>query len=181
MSFQITARNVDLTDDIKDQIEKKIGKLNKFFDDTPDVHVTLRTEKFRQIVEITIFSNGLIVHGQTQTDDMFSALDGATDKVQHQIKKEKSRAKSIKSRKNQEMKKALNAVASEALPVLNEIEEIDQGERYSTEPISTHEALTSLKGSGGDFLLFVNSDTNEANLLQKKDDGRFWLVEPAAE
>lgn len=181
MSLQITARNVDLTDDIKEYVEKKINKLHKFFDSTSDVHVILRAEKFRQIAEVTVMFNGITIHGQTQTNDLFSSMDKVTDKVQRQIVKEKTRAIAIKTRKNQEMKETFDTVSSAEEPASGPTQEIIRGEAYSTAPLIPEEAVTRMRDEKKDYLLFMNSLTNEVNLLQEREDGKFWLVEPESE
>lgn len=183
MSLQITARNMDLTDDVKKHVEKKVGKLNKFIDGAADIHVILRAEKFRQIAEVTVSVNGVTIHGETQTSDIFNSLDKAVDKVQRQLVEDRRRVVAIKSKKHQEKREALEGPV---LPRLGESggnpgPEIVRGGTYSMKPMAPEEALMQMKALQDDFLLFVNSQTSEVNLLQKGKDGRYWLMEPGLE
>lgn len=182
MSLQITTRNVDLTDELKEYVEKKVSKLYKFVDGTLGVHVILRGEKFRQIAEITILANGVTIHRQAQTDDMFTSLDKVVDKVQRQIVKEKGRTIAIKSRKNQGKKEALRAPTPlEELVAGQPAPEIVRGKSYPRKPMAAEEALMQMKMLRDDFFMFINSQTKEVNLLYKRKDGKYWLVEPESE
>jgi putative sigma-54 modulation protein len=178
MSLQITARNLDLTDDLREHVEKKVGKLSKFMDGTPDIHVILRAEKFRQAAEVTIMTNGITIHGQTETNDIFISLDKVVDKVQRQIVEDRRRTIAIKSRKNKETKGAFEAPAPPEMMEDNPGSEIVRGEFYSRKPMATEEALMQIKALGSDMFMYINSQTNEVNLLQKRKDGKYRLVEP---
>jgi putative sigma-54 modulation protein len=181
MSLQITARNVDLSEDLKEYVEKKIGKLNKFVDGTPDVHVILRAEKFRQIAEVTLLLNGVTIHGQTQTNDIFTSLDKVTNKVQRQVVKDKRRAVAIKSRKSQDKKGVLEEAASLEETEENPSSEMIKGGTYSRKPMAPEEALMQIKALGEDFFLFINSQTDEVNLFQRREKGEYWLIEPESD
>ncbi len=181
MSLQITARNVDLSEDLKEYVEKKIGKLNKFIDGTPDVHVILRAEKFRQIAEVTLMINGVTIHGQTQTNDIFTSLDKVADKVQRQVVEDKRRIVAIKSRKSQEKKGVLEETASTEVPEENPSSEVIMGRTYSRKPMAPEEALMQIKALGDDFFLFINSQTDEVNLFQRRKNDRYWLIEPESD
>jgi len=178
MSIQITARNIDLTDDIKEHVEKKLGKLNKIIDGAPDVHVILRAEKFRQIAEVKVLVNGATVHGQTQTNDIFISLDRVIDKVQRQIVEDKRRIVAIKSRKSHEKKEVPEATSAMEEPEENPGSEIVRGMPYSRKPMAPEEALMQLETLQKDFILFINSQTSEVNMLQEGKDGKYWLIEP---
>ncbi|WP_094549293.1 ribosome hibernation-promoting factor, HPF/YfiA family [Petroclostridium xylanilyticum] len=97
MRFIITGRKLDVTDGLRDRIHKKLGKLDKFFDADTEVHVTLEVEKDRQIVEVTIPFNGMILRAEEANSDMYASIDKIVDTLERQIRKNNTRlAKKLK-------------------------------------------------------------------------------------
>ena len=100
MKLTVAGIKIQITQAIKDHLNKKIEKSLKDLPDLADVHVALRVEKHRHFAEITVKTKGFTVHAESETDDLYTAMDDAVEKAEKQLKKHKDRSKSIKIKKN---------------------------------------------------------------------------------
>jgi putative sigma-54 modulation protein len=91
MKFMITGKNIALTDALKNTVEKKLGKLEKYFNPEVEIHATLSVQKNRQIIEVTIPFNGILLRGEEATSDMYLSIDNVVDKLEKQIMKHRTR------------------------------------------------------------------------------------------
>ncbi len=96
MKLTVTGRKIEITEGIKDHLEKKIDKTMHNLGETADVHVALAVEKHRHFAEVTVKTKGFTVHSQEETDDLYTAMDTALDKIEKQLRKHKSRAKDLR-------------------------------------------------------------------------------------
>ena len=108
MKLTVAGRNIKITDAIEEHLEAKIVKTIRQWIDSADIHVALAVEKHRHLAEITVKTKGFTVHGNHETDDLYKAIDGATEKVEKQLKKHKDRTKSLKIKKSKEAKEIIN-------------------------------------------------------------------------
>lgn len=100
MKLTITGRKLEITEAIEQHLQKKMGKTIKDLGESADVHVALSVEKHRHFAEITVKTKGFTLHSEDETDDLYTAMDGALLKMEKQLRKTKSRLKTIKIKKS---------------------------------------------------------------------------------
>ncbi|MDF2672341.1 MAG: raiA [Clostridiales bacterium] len=172
MKFMITGKNIALTDALKNTVEKKLGKLEKYFNPEVEIHATLSVQKTRQIIEVTIPFNGILLRGEESTTDMYSSIDNVVDKLEKQIMKHRTRLE----RRTHEGSLRLMNVPSE---VVEEDEpQVVRTKRFAVKPMDADEAVLQMDLLGHDFFVFRNADSNEVNVVYKRKDGNYGLIEP---
>jgi putative sigma-54 modulation protein len=173
MRLTISGRNMVVTEGIKNKLEKQIQKLDKYFDPSTDVTATLSVEKNRHILEVTIPINGAILRAEESTDDMYNTIDRVMDKLDRQIRRH--RTKLEKRLKNGSFKfdtKELQNKEEEKEPKLV------RTKRFAMKPMPVEEALLQMELLGHNFFVFSNGDTDEVNVVYKRKDGNYGLIEP---
>ncbi|NLY43112.1 MAG: ribosome-associated translation inhibitor RaiA [Clostridiaceae bacterium] len=177
MKFIITGRKIEITDALRDRVRKKIGKLEKYFGPETEAHVTLKVEKDRHIVEVTIYFDGIILRAEEVNHDMYASIDRIVDTLEGQIRKNKTRLE--KRLKDDAF--LMEKVSSE--PINDNIEEetefrIVRTKRFAIKPMSVEEAILQMNLLGHQFFVFFNADTEEVNVVYKRRDGNYGLIEP---
>lgn len=174
MRFIVSGKNMEVTDALKDTVERKIGKLGKYFHKDTEVHVTLSVEKNRHIIEITIPFDGAILRCEECTDDMYTSIDKAVDKLVRQIRKHKTR---LEKRYRSGKLVFENIEAYEGKE--EEQPKIVKTKRFAMKPMPVEEAILQMELLGHSFFVFSNADTEEVNVVYKRKDGNYGLIEPA--
>ena len=173
MNITVKGKNVEVTDALREYAEKKVSKVSKFFEKSPvGAQVTLSTERGRHIVDITVQVNGLLLRGEERSSDMYGSIDGAIEKIERQVHKFKTR---INRRLHEENQVVLNpppAHEEAAAP------QIKRTKRFAIKPMSAEEAVMQMDLLGHDFYVFSNSDSEEVNVVYKRKDGHYGLIEP---
>jgi len=95
MKVIVSGRNVDITDALRDTVQSKLGKLDKFFNKELEAQATLSVQKNRHIIEVTIPINGSILRAEESTEDMYSSIDKAVDKLTRQLRKQKNKLENL--------------------------------------------------------------------------------------
>ena len=172
MKVNITGRKIDLTDKIKETTLKKILKLEKFFGDDASAQVTYTAQKDKAAVEVTVFHGGMIYRGEDMNSDKYVALDKVVDIIERQIRKNKTRLEK-KLREN-----AFDAYAGAESEVPEEKEfKIVKTKKYFIKPMSPEEAILQMNLIGHEFYLFKNAETEENNIVYRRKDGNYGLIE----
>lgn len=174
MIYTLVGRNVDITDALDEAVDKKLSRLDKYFHDDAEASVTMSVQKNSQIVEITIpLKGGSIVRVEESTDDMYTSLDKATDILERQIRRHKEKMKD---------KKSMDTIRFENVETLKEENEeekkIVKKKRFPIKPMSEEEAILQMELIGHAFFVFENSETGDANVVYKRKDGNYGLIEP---
>jgi len=174
MKFIISGKNIEVTAALKEMVIKKIGRLEKFFHPNTEVKATMSVEKMRHILEVTISSNGLILRAEESTSDMYTSIDKVVDVIERQIVKNKTRL---------EKKLKAEAIKAENVPSFSEIEEesdykLVRSKKFAIKPMAVEEAILQMNLLGHQFFMFSNADTNQVNLVYKRKDGDYGLIEP---
>lgn len=172
MKFMITGKNIALTDALKSTVEKKLGKLEKYFNPEVEVHATLSVQKNRQIIEVTIPFNGILLRGEESTTDMYTSIDNVVDKLEKQILKHKTKLE----RRTHDGSLRLMEIPNEAFD--EEEPQIVKTKRFAVKPMDVDEAVLQMDLLGHDFFVFRNADSNEVNVVYKRKDGNYGLIEP---
>ena len=178
MLVTVNGKNIEVTNALREYAEKKVAKIAKFFEKSPvGAQVTLNTERGKHIVDITVQVNGLLLRGEAKTNDMYGSIDGAIDKIESQVHK-------FKTKINRKLKKENQVVLAPLPPLVagKEKEEtepqIRRTKRFAIKPMSAEEAVMQMDLLGHDFYVFSNSDTEEVNVVYRRKDGDYGLIEP---
>lgn len=174
MKFIVSGKNFTVTPALKDRAIKKLGKLDKFFNEDTEVHVTMSVEKNRHIVEVTIPFNGVMIRAEVMTDDMYPAFDKVIDILERQIKRYKTRIEK-KIHETVPMPAYFRDISEE-----DEEEEfkVVRSKKFPVKPMSVDEAILQMNLLGHTFFVFSNGDTKQVNVVYKRKDGNYGLIEP---
>ncbi|WLV23973.1 ribosome-associated translation inhibitor RaiA [Aciduricibacillus chroicocephali] len=185
MRYNIRGENVEVTDAIKTYIEKKVGKLERYFNHTPtsDVHVNLSVFNDEQRIEITIPMTDLLLRADVRHNDLYAAVDLAVDKLERQIRKYKTRV----NRKNRQQGSAkivfaeLEQEANEQVVAEDDQDgvEIVRTKRFDLKPMDSEEAVLQMDLLGHAFFVFENAENGSTNIVYRRNDGRYGLIEPS--
>ena len=203
MRTQIKGRNVTVTDALQDYAEEKISRVHKLMqerkiDEVTRVELELKVEKNPSIPEpcvseATIFTRGPVIRAKERSSDMYASIDLVTDKLVRRVKKYHDKAHG-KTRKYHErlagaMPEGEDAAAA-AAPALVGAEfagetvtigdngRVVKTKQFALKPMSVDEATLQLELVGHDFFVFTNAETNRTNVVYRRDDGHFGLIEP---
>jgi putative sigma-54 modulation protein len=181
MQISVSFRNVDPSDHLKDYAENRMNRLKKYMEEPIEIYVVLSIQKFRHSADVTISANGLKIKAQEETGDLYSAIDMVLDKIEKQIKRHREK---IKEHKAEGKPKTLpgegKKIGEEGEPEEEKAPQIVKTERIFAKPMDVEEAAMQLKLAGNEFLVFTNSKTRLINVLYRRKDGNFGLIEPAS-
>lgn len=170
MTIKINGRKIEVTEGLKSYIEKKISKLEKYFGETALANVTISVQKDHHIVEVTIFQDSMIYRAEVSNDDMYAAVDKVEDVLERQIRKQKTR-----------LEKRLKGDAFENEPVPDFAEEVEfkivKKKVYTAKPMSVEEAILQMNLLGHNFYIFSNAETEDKNVVYKRKDGNYGVIE----
>lgn len=174
MKFIMNGKNTSISSAMMDKAQKKVGKFEKFFKPDAEAHLTFDVEKGRYIFEATIQSKGLFIRAEEATDDMYASIDMVIEKIERQIRKNKTR---LANRIHQE------SMISENFDIQEDIEEEDEQpimrtKRFAFKPMDPEEAILQMNLLGHDFFVFSNGDTEKVNVVYKRKNGSYGLIEP---
>ena len=173
MNLVISGKNLDITEGLRSAVEEKIGKLERYFTDSTEVHVTLSTEKNRQKIEITIPMKGSIIRAEEVSSDMYVSIDLVEEVIERQLRKYK----------NKRIDKEQNAVHLNQEFIdedAYEEEEIQiiRSKKFAMKPMDPEEACVQMELLGHNFFVFRNSETEEVNVVYKRKGNTYGLIEP---
>ncbi|MEW5721593.1 MAG: ribosome-associated translation inhibitor RaiA [Thermodesulfobacteriota bacterium] len=179
MQLSVTFRHMEPSDALKDYARDKISRVEKYLDSALEANVVLSVEKFRHTCDVTILSNGLKINGQEQTEDMYSAIDMVVDKIERQIKRYRQKIKRRKPTKRVKAKEVrIDVIAPEPDDDEDGRPRVVRARQVFAKPMDLDEAVMQLDLSSDRFLIFTNSETEKINVLYRRDDGNYGLIEP---
>ena len=173
MRYIISGKNIDVTEGLKEAIYEKIGKLERYFTDDTEVHVTFSVEKERQKIEVTIPMKGNIIRAEEESTDMYVSIDLVEEIIERQLRKYKNK---IVERKQHGI--GLNKAFLEEETPGEENIEIIRSKRFAIKPMDPEEACVQMELLGHDFYVFRNSETDEVNVVYKRKANSYGLIEP---
>lgn len=177
MKIIISGKNMDITQALRNQVNKKVGKLERYFKPGTEAQVTLSVEKNRHIVEVTIPFDGVIIRAEESTDNMYASIDLVLDKLERQIHKYRTKLER-NFRTGAFTEDKLEYDQDPARNQGDEEFEIVRTKRFPVKPMSIEEALMQMDLLGHTFFVFSNADTEEVNVVYKRYDGKYGLIEP---
>jgi putative sigma-54 modulation protein len=179
---QITGRHVQVTEAIKRYAESKIDNLHLDYPRIIEAHVIIDVQKYRQIAEVILHcSNHITIEASAETSDMYASIDGAVDKIAQQMRKYKTKILRSHRPRRQEIRHFDEQVLSvpEDFEHMEEAEpSIIQTERYPVKPMFVDEAVLQMEMSKRQFVVFLNAKTEKINILHRRKDGSYGLMEP---
>ena len=173
MRYTISGKNIDITPGLRDAVEGKLGKLERYFSPDTEVQVTLSVEKGRQKIEVTIPVKCSIIRAEQDSSDMYVSIDLVEEIIERQIKK--YRTKLID--KKQSALSFSDAFLQEE-PDHEEPVKIVKTKRFAMKPMDPEEACIQMELLGHNFFMFLNAETNEVNVVYKRKSNSYGLIEP---
>lgn len=177
MQIEYTGRQMEVTPDLRQYTEERLGKLNRVLHDHCDIHVILEAAKHRRIAEITLKWRDHTLVGVEETTDPRCSINGALDKLEKQAVRLLQRKWTRKRRPAPTFAVTFNVMA-EGLPDTNR--KVLETERIPIKPLTMEEAVDSLEADSRELVIFRNVQTERVNIVYRQHDGRLVLIEPEA-
>lgn len=173
MRYNITGRNIVVTEGLRSAVEEKIGKLERYFKPSTEVQVTLSVEKDRQKIEVTIPVKGNIIRSEQVSTDMYVSIDLVEEVIERQLKKYKNKLVDAK----QSPADFTTTFMEEEYEDPEEIK-IVKTKRFAVKPMDVEEACIQMELLGHSFFVFRNAETDEVNVVYKRKGNTYGLIEP---
>ena len=175
MRFIISGKNIDVTPALRAQIEQKLGKLERYFTPSTEIIVTLSVEKARQKIEVTIPVKGNIIRSEQVSDDMYISIDLVEEVIERQLRKYKNKLID----KHQEggyfqpefMDEYIDDPEDDPIKII-------RTKRFGMKPMFPEDACIQMELLGHNFYVFRNAETDEVNVVYKRNNGTYGLIEP---
>lgn len=172
MKFVYASKDMQISEPLKAKVEKRLNKLARYFREEPEATVRFKVQKgARNIVEITVNAGGVILRAEESTNDMYLSIDHAVDKLESQIRRH--RTKLEKRIREAELEPISDEPAFE-----EQSYDVVRTKRFNVKPMSVEDAITQMELLGHDFFLFMNEAENELNVLYRRHDGTYGLLQP---
>lgn len=173
-TFTIRGKNIEVTPALRDYVEKKVGKVTKYFDNVGEITVLLTVSKDRHIVEVTVPVQGILLRGQEATMDMYTSIDLVIEKIERQIHKYKTKlAKRFRE----------GSIRTELMthPTIKPVEDEDtvviKTKRFVVKPMDVQEAIMQMNLLNHDFFVYRDAKTEDVNVVYRRKDGKYGLIE----
>lgn len=176
MNIIISGRNIELTDGLKNAVNEKIGKLSHYFTPSTEIHVTLSVEKERQKIEVTIPVKGNIIRSEQVSNDMYVSIDLVEEVIERQLRK--YRRKIVD--KHQGGGNLQKEYITEENYAEDEGVKIVRTKKFDVKPMYPEDACVQMELLGHNFFVFNNAETDTINVVYKRRDNSYGLIEPEA-
>ena len=174
MKFIIVGKNMDVTPSLKETVESKLGKLERYFTPDTEIHVTLSVQKEQQKIEVTIPVKGNIIRSEQASTDMYVSIDLVEEVIERQLRKYKNKliAKHQEgSNFNKELFETEEAVDDGEIKIV-------RTKKFGIKPMFPEDACVQMELLGHSFFVFCNAETDEVNVVYRRKNGSFGLIEP---
>ena len=175
MKLNLVGKNIELTDAIKEQAERKFAKLDKYFDEEVQARVVLSTQKINQKVEVTISLPGTILRAEESTTDLYASMDKVVDSLARQIRKYKTRLKN----RYQNAEKTIRFENIEELKAEEKEEagKIVRRKKFDLRPMHEEEAILQMELLNHNFFIFLNAETELVEVLYRRKDKNYGIIQ----
>jgi putative sigma-54 modulation protein len=177
MNIKITGRNIDLTDDLKEYVNKRIGNLEHIYGRIGDCEVILEKAKIRHEAEVIMHLKRARIIAKESSPDIYASIDNAAENAKKQLRRLRGRLRS--RRRKAVLNKIMNPVMRLRDMGARSSERIIRTNAFADKPMLPEEAKMELSLTNATFVMFKNADTGEVNVLYKRSDGNFGLIEPS--
>jgi putative sigma-54 modulation protein len=177
--LQVKGKNVAVTDSLKDYALQKLGKLDKHLNDAARLELELQVEKNpsisdNQVAEATVWTKGPVLRARESSSDMKASIDLLVDKLERQARRYRDKRRRGPGHHNN------HDPGPEGIPVVppDETPLLVKTKQFAVKPMTPEEAVLQLELIGHDFFVFQNADTNDVNVVYRRRDGNYGLIEP---
>ncbi len=187
MLVTVKGKNVEVTDALKRYAEKKVQKLEKYFKDIKEAQVIQSVQRNWHIVEVQLEGDGILLRGEERTDDMYASIDLVVEKLERRVQRFKGKLygkATIKGPRERAAERDLTTAAAAGMESLEEepVEDtaptIVRMKRFAFKPMTPEDAATQMELLHHDFFVFLNSTTESINVVYRRKDGNYGLIEP---
>jgi len=181
VQITVTGRNLDITPAMQEYVEKRVRKLKKYFSSIVDVHVVLFLQRFQHLCEITMNASGITLHGHDRTEDLYASVDRVVEKLERQLKKHKGKLQSHRTKfttNDKNLQLQVDLLDGEDIEAATEQPQIIYTREVELKPMSVDEAATQMDLFNQEFLMFRNMKTDRVNVLHRRKDGNYCLIDP---
>lgn len=172
MNIIVTGRHLDITPALKNYVEKKVKRFNRYLSNISEAVVTISVQKYRHKVEVLLKVNGVLIQAEGVTSEVYSSIDEVSEKLGRQIKKYKE--KLVSHRKSEGKGTSVRPDVGSTL----EVGRIIKNKRFELKPMSPDEAVMQMDLLDKNFFVFTNDNSGEINVIYRRRDGNFGLIEP---
>jgi putative sigma-54 modulation protein len=165
---------MEVTNALKEYVEKRVGKVGKYLDGIAEAQVTLTVEKGFHRVEVTIPVNSMILRGEEATQDMYASIDLVVEKLEKQIRRYKGKLFKRLGKTDGELTGDLTEPVNQA----EDGPQVVRTKRFAIKPMTEDEAILQMNLLGHSFFVFINAETEQVNVLYRRKDGNYGLIEP---
>ncbi len=178
MLYTIKGKNMEIGDRTKEKIEKKLGRISKLFPADTTATVTIGETKIYYVVEVTIPLHKRILRAEAQESELMAAVDKAVDIMDYRVVKYKNRMRT-RARQNASFKEEYESIKVEDKGIPEDPAfKIERNKKFELQPMDAEEAVMQMELLGHNFFVFRNGDTDEVNVVYKRKNGSFGLIEP---
>lgn len=190
LNYNVRGENIEVTPAIRDYVESKVGKIEKYFDEVPEAnaHVNLKVYSDRQgKAEVTIPLPNIVLRAEETSPDLYGSIDLVSDKLERQIRKYKTKVNRKFRRQTAELPDAISPdLVEETSNLDSELNgEADEGsdirivrtKRFDLKPMNAEEAVLQMDMLGHNFFVYLDGETESTNIVYKRDDGDYGLIE----
>jgi ribosome hibernation promoting factor len=180
VQLSVTGRHIDITDSIREYAEKRIGHVKKYFKHIINAQLVLSVEKHAQVADLTVRANGVMLHAEEKGKDLYSSIDLVVDKIDKQLKRYRDRLKSHRTRHSEdELNRRYTSSIIDGEDVEQSVEDprVIRSRSFAIKPMSLDEAVLQMDLMNQTFLVFENFSSNKVNVLYRRNDGNYGLVE----
>lgn len=187
MNIHVHGDNLGVTPALHDFVDRKIGRLEKYFDTPPEreISVTMSVEGNMHRVEVMLQMHGVLFRAEEQSNDMYASIDLVVDKLEQQIAKyrtklnQRFREKGLRTRIKNSMRSGSFQSPRNSLSEEDDfVEQVVRVKRFPIKPMDIEEAMMQMELLGHDFYVFTNADTEEVNVIYRRKNGNYGLIEP---
>ncbi len=184
MQFNITFRNLESTDALKEYARDRVERVNKYVDRPTEAHVVLSLERYLHHADIGIHAGPYFLRGREKSPDMYASIDLAMDKIERQLKRYKEKLKAHKGGPHHNagaeprIRHQVIQVTPEAPTAEEAAPRVIKSSEFVAKPMSVQEAVMQMDLMNNDFLVFANTATGEINVIYRRKDGHYGLIEP---
>lgn len=173
MRITLSGKNIEITEGLRQAVEEKLSKLERYFTPETDIIVTLSVEKERQKIEVTIPVKGNIIRSEQVSNDMYVSIDLVEEVIERQLKKYKNKIIDQKQSAANFQKEYIDKEVEE-----DEDVKIIRTKRFDIKPMYPEDACVQMELLGHNFFVFQNAETEEVNVVYKRKGNTYGLIEP---
>ena len=174
MKYLFVGKNIDVSNRLKERLAKKVRKLEKFFNPETEATATFSIVRNQHILELTIIQNGIVFRAEERSDDMYNSIDRVVEAIERQLRKNKTRL----ARRIHENAFQIVEQEEDTSYIIEESDYNVRIKKFEIKPMTIDEAILQMNLLGHMFFVFINADTKQVNVVYKRKDDDYGLIEP---